>query len=437
MSDFFNDRVDNEKDDVNGEPAVEITPNIELQLNKFNDGEYLKEKYIPEKALFASESIIKTLKTFYINNIDIPLIIYGNKGIGKTTCIFGLLEYIPCYLPDGECNSNGNSNGNSNSNTNGLDNLLENKIEKKLETKITKITKISKITKINNIKYFKVLDNEFSKLIYYENIYYLNIKVLHNNTEILNYLEYIYKITRTRSFDEGEKKIIIISNIDKCNSEAQRYIAFMIEKISNQSAYIFTTHKITVLDKKITSSCSHFLYNHLDETAFCKIFLYNFKNIFKTNKTYLYPSNLKHYYQIYISNKYNIGTTIAQIKYYLETEGINFLKDKTKLCSLMTTIAKNFIKKKLILSTVNSTLEIRKFLYIMVSLNINLITFVQEVVNQLSKSHLNTNIKLEIIDQVRHLTKDILDSNKEVILIETFFYNIINIIYSTEKNISK
>ena len=103
----------------------------------------------------------------------------------------------------------------------------------------------------------------------------------------------------------------------------------------------------------------------------------------------------------------------------------------------MTTIAKNFIKKKLILSTVNSALEIRKYLYTMVSLNINLITFVQEVVNQLSKSHLNTNIKLQIIDNVRHLSKDILDSNKEVILIETFFYNIINIIYSTEKNISK
>ena len=62
----------------------------------------------------------------------------------------------------------------------------------------------------------------------------------------------------------------------------------MIEKISNQCAYIFTTHKIAVLDKKISSSCAKFIYNHLDETAFCKIFLYNFRNIFKNNKTYLY-----------------------------------------------------------------------------------------------------------------------------------------------------
>ena len=95
MTDFFGD------DDINngnGEPSIEITPNIELQLNKFNDNEYLKEKYIPEKALFATETIIQSLKTFYINNIDIPLLVYGNKGIGKITCILGLLGYIPCYL---------------------------------------------------------------------------------------------------------------------------------------------------------------------------------------------------------------------------------------------------------------------------------------------------------------------------------------------------
>jgi len=114
----------------------------------------------------------------------------------------------------------------------------------------------------------------------------------------------------------------------------------------------------------------------------------------------------------------------------LEIEGISFLKDKSKTCSLMTTIAQKFIKKKLILSTVISALEIRKFLYTMISLNINLITFVQEVVKQLYNSHLNTNIKLKIIEASSHFSKDILESNKEVIIIETFFYNIINIIYS-------
>ena len=403
MGDYFGD--DNNNDVNYGEPHVEITPNIELQLNKFNDGEYLKEKYIPEKALFANETIINSLKSFYMNNIDIPIIVYGNKGIGKMTCILGLLGHIPCYLP------------NDNTNTQ------------------------QPYKKLNNILFFKVLDNEYPKLIYYENIYYLNMTVLHNNTDIMNYLIYIYKLTRTRNFDENEKKIIIISNIDKCNHESQRYISFMIEKITNQIAYIFTTHTLTLLDKKITSSCANINFNHLNETTFCKIFLTNFKSTFnKINKVYLYASHLKQYYQLYVSNKYNIGTTLAQIKYYLETEGISFLKDKNKTCSLMVSIAKNFIKKKLILSTVNSALEIRKFIYILVSLNIKLILFVQEVIKQLLHNNLNNTIKIQIIEQSNTLSCDIINSNKEVILIETFFYNIINIIYSSntlEKNIHK
>ena len=177
-------------------------------------------------------------------------------------------------------------------------------------------------------------------------------------------------------------------------------------------------------------------FNHLDEVNFCKIFKYNFKNTLGIiNKAYMYPLNLKHYYQIYISNHYNIGTTIAQIKYYLETEGVGFLKDNSKTSYLMGAIAKNFIKKKLILSTVNSSLEIRKFLYILVSLNINLILFVKEVIKQLLHNKLHTTIKLQIIENTNSLSKDILDSNKEVIIVETFFYNLINIIYSpiTEK----
>jgi len=398
MTDFY---CEDDMNNGNVEPGIEITPNIELQLNKFNDYEYLKKKYIPEQALFATETIIQSLKSFYVNNIDIPLLVYGNKGIGKITCILGLLGHIPCYIPDYDNDKNALENTNA--------------LEKKL----------------NNLNFFKVLDNEFSKLIYYENIYYLNIKILHNNTEIINYLQYIYKITKSRSFDETEKKIIIISNIDKCNNEAVKYISFMIEKISNQTSYIFTSYVLTLLDKKIVSACAPLRFSYLDETSFCKIFKYNFKKSFTNiNKSFLYPLNLKKYYEIYVSNHYNIGSTIAQIKYHLEIDGILFLKDKSKKCSLMTTIAQNFIKKKLILSTVISALEIRKFLYTMISLNINLITFVQEVVKQLYNSHLNTNIKLKIIEASSNFSKDILNSNKEVIIIETFFYNIILIIYS-------
>jgi hypothetical protein len=389
MYDFFSDVKENSNND---EENIEITANIEYQLDKFSNDEYLKKKYIPEKALFANKDIINKLKSFYINNIDIPLLINGHKGIGKKTCIFSLLTYIPCYLPT-----------------------------IKLEDKI------------NNIKYFKVFDNDYPKLLYYENIYFLNLKILHNNTDILNNLQYLHKLSKTKNFDENEKKIIIISNIDMCNDESQRYLTFMIDKIYSHISFIFTSHTIQILANKIISSCSIINFKPLNEEEFSKQFKLNFKKSFsnkENNNVILNNSIVKQFYNIYVSNNYNIGRTIAQIKYHIDIDGIDFLKDKNKTNSLLNIIAQKFIKKKLILSTVNSSLEIRKFIYILVSLNINLIIFVKEVIKQLYKSKLKQNIKLIINEEVNKLSKEIYDSNKEVIIIETFFYKIITIIYS-------
>ena len=389
MDCFFNNTKEISNND---EEYIEITANIEYQLDKFSNDEYLKKHYIPEKALFANEIIINKLKSFYINNIDIPLLINGYKGSGKLTCIFALLTYIPCYLPT-----------------------------IKLEDKI------------NNIKYFKVFDNDYQKLLYYENIYFLNLKILHNNTDILNNLHYLHKLSKTKNFDEDEKKIIIISNIDICNNEAKRYLTFMIDKIYSHISFIFTSHTTQILPKKLISSCSIINFKPLNEEEFSKQFKLNFKKSFsnkENNKVILNNSIVKQFYNIYVSNNYNIGTTIAQIKYHIDVDGIDFLKDNHNTLSLLSLIAKKFIKKKLVLSTVNSALEIRKFLYTLVSLNINLIIFVKEVIKQLNSSKLKQSIKFIINEESNKLSSEICHSNKEVIIIETFFYKIITILYS-------
>ena len=389
MDCFFNNTKEISNND---EEYIEITANIEYQLDKFSNDEYLKKHYIPEKALFANEIIINKLKSFYINNIDIPLLINGYKGSGKLTCIFALLTYIPCYLPT-----------------------------IKLEDKI------------NNIKYFKVFDNDYPKLLYYENIYFLNLKILHNNTDILNNLHYLHKLSKTKNFDEDEKKIIIISNIDICNNEAKRYLTFMIDKIYSHISFIFTSHTTQILPKKLISSCSIINFKPLNEEEFSKQFKLNFKKSFsnkENNKVILNNSIVKQFYNIYVSNNYNIGTTIAQIKYHIDVDGIDFLKDNHNTLSLLSLIAKKFIKKKLVLSTVNSALEIRKFLYTLVSLNINLIIFVKEVIKQLNSSKLKQSIKFIINEESNKLSSEICHSNKEVIIIETFFYKIITILYS-------
>ena len=430
--------------DESGESSatIETTPNLSLQINKFDEDEYLYGKYVPEKALFADKDVISNIKNFYNNNVDIPIIVYGAPGIGKLTCVLGLLQHLSCYLNSFPLNK-----------------------------------------KINNIKYFKILDSEYNKILFYENIFYLNIEILNNNNEIIDYLKYMYQIAKsnnitnynnshdncnsnsnsnsTETLDDlsdffgsnkksnaessntessntesslPDKKIIIIKNIDKCNKEAQLYIAFMIDKINTNISYIFTTHNTNTINSKITSSCTKLNFKYLDETTFTSIFKTNFKSIYEKNSIIFTQSILKQFYQIYIANKYNIGNTISQIKYYLATEGISFLNKNENTLSLLSTIAANFIKKKLVLTTLSSALEIRKFLYIMLSLNMKLIIFVKEVVRQLNNSKLNTNIKIKIIEKSSILSKELLDSNKEIIIIETFFYDIINIIYSNVSN---
>ena len=395
MDHFLNDTKEyssNSNNNTNDDVNVEITHNIEYQLNKFSNTDYLKHKHIPEKALFTNEDTIHKIKSFYNTNCDIPLLIYGKKGIGKLTCIINLLVNIPCYLPT-----------------------------------------FNNEDKLNNINYFKLFDNDYPKLLFYENIFFLNLKVLHNNTDILENLEFLYKLSKSKNFDENEKKIIILSNIQVCNKEAQRYISFMIDKISLHSSYIFTSNTLTQIDNKISTSCSPIEFKPLNEVSFCKLFKTNFKKSFydkENSQIILTNTILKQFYSIYTSNNYNIGTTIAQIKYNIDVNGIDFFKDKQNTLSLLSLIVKKFIKTKLILSTVNSALDIRKFLYTLVSLNIDLIVFVKEVINQLCNTKLHFTIKSQIIEELNRLIQDIIYCNKDVIVVETFFYKIITIIYS-------
>jgi hypothetical protein len=212
----------------------------------------------------------------------------------------------------------------------------------------------------------------------------------------------------------------------------------MLDKITTGVAYIFTTYTTNKIDRKIATSCASINFKYLDEATFTTVFKHNYKKHFARKD--LMPIILNQYYQIYVANRYNLGNTIAQIKYHLATSGNAFLKDKTNSCSLLSRIASNFIKKRLVLSTVNSALDIRKFLYILLSLNFELIIFVEEVVRQLVKSKLNDNIKNIILQKAGTLSAELSNVNKEIIIVETFFYDIINVIYSggaPEKNISK
>ena len=217
----------------------------------------------------------------------------------------------------------------------------------------------------------KNLDIEYNKLFIYENLYYLNIDILASPSEILLYIKHIYILGKSKSID-GTKKIIIISHIDKCSLEAQKYITYILYKQNTNTSYIFTITKNNKLLKKISSGCAQINFTHLTKPEFINIFAFNYKHLIKTTQY-----NIHAFYQIYINNQYNIGNTIAQIKYIINIPKTPKTPKTLKTVThdthqpLLYNIVKSFIKKYIKLSTINNALEIRKFLYTLISLNIN------------------------------------------------------------------
>ncbi len=252
------------------ETELDTTPNIEFQLNKYNTNEYISKKQIPESALFAPTIFKDKVKKFYETDIDIPLLVYGVPGCGKLTTVLGLINQMPGYCS----------------------------------------------REMNNLYHMKILDNEHQKLLIYENLYYLNMESLSSTTEISQYLKYIYKISKSKSID-GTKKIIIISHIEKCNEEALKYINYILDKLNATTSYIFITTKLNIITNKIKSTCARINFSYLNENEFITIFKFNYKHIY--NSKYIHNTYLKQYYQIYVNNNYNIGNTLNQIKYILET----------------------------------------------------------------------------------------------------------------------
>jgi DNA polymerase III delta prime subunit len=381
MADDFANNFDSFADN-----DIETTPNIEIQLNKFESFENFTQKYIKETSLFANDKIKHNLIQLYKYDCDLPIIIYGPQGIGKLTTAIGLIQHIPCYMSD-------------------------NKEDEK----------------INNLIFFKIFDNQYSKILCSQNIFYINLNIFKNDNEISEYLRYILKFSKSKTF-QGERKIFIISHLDNYNKDIQKSCSHILDRLNGLSSFIFIVNKLEAIQKKILSTCIKLHYNRLTEDQFTTILKNNYKS-FLTDKDIKFSS---YFYKIYTNNKYNIGNTIAFIKYIKLTNQINtaFLKKKENIISLTTKIAHSFIKKQLVLSTVEKVLEIRKFIYIILSININPICILKELATLLLHSKLNNNIKGEIIHKISEYSLLCIKANKVVIPLETLIYNLIVLIYS-------
>ena len=383
-----------------GGGETNTTPHITFQLNRFQTSEPFANKHVSKEALFASRAFLDKLQGFYKANLDIPILVSGLSGCGKLTTVLGMMPQCPAYYPS-----------------------IENR----------NVGEDSRM--VNNITYLKSLDaTNYPKIIMYENLYVCNIATLINNTEIMGYLEQIYKLARSRSID-ASRKIFIICHIELCTHEHQRYITFMLDKINSSTSYILTTTHGNQIDKKIRTFCATLRFEYPNEAEFVDIFKTNLGTILE--KKHLSALYLKKYWEIYQNNKWNIGRTIAQIKWLLSCSDISLerLKLEENRSALLDNIAANFIKKKMKLGLMGGAMEIRRYIYTLLSININVVEFVQCVVRQLLASRISAGAKQKVIEKAGVFSACLPKMNKELIALETFLYEVIYVVYSGGQDI--
>jgi hypothetical protein len=315
------------------------------------------------------------------SNCDLPIIIYGLPGIGKLITCIGLLNHLPLSLNN----------------------------------------------PINNLDYFKVYDHTYTKLLCLDTVFYLNLKIITSDSETIDYLKCINKISTTRSFND-EKRYFIIKGLDTVSQDIINFIKYMLDRLNALSSFIFIVNKLNVLPQKIITTCATLHYPHLNQQEFDTIFNYNYKNKLTTNDWLV--SNK--FYKIYENNQYNIGHTINQIRYLAISKNLNnaYFKNSDNLLSLDIIIVQNFIKNYLILSSIEKIGDIRKFIYTLLSINYPIITFVQNLTRLIIKSKLKHEQKSKIIEKFAYFSKIYKNANKEVIPLEGLLFNIIDIIYS-------
>jgi hypothetical protein len=383
---------------LGGTGTTDATPHLAFQLNRFQDGEPFANKRVPETALFAAPRLLDKIRGLYKVNLDIPVLISGSPGSGKLTAMLGMMPLCRAYFPS--------------------------------------IIDRSDPRLANNLAYLKPLDeHNFPKIFIYENVYVCNIAILVNNTEITTYLEQIYRLARSRSIDVS-RKIFVICHIELCTHEQQRYITFMLDKINSLTSYILTTTHTNQIDRKIRAFCAPLRFEYPNEGEFVNIFRANYSSVME--KKHLTQYYMRKYWEIYCNNRYNIGRTIAQIRWLVSCPDISL--EKLKLDEnnrgLLNNIAANFIKKRMKLGALGGgAMEIRRFVYTLLSINVDVVEFVGCIVRQLLASRISPVAKHKVIAKAGEFSACIPKMNKELIALETFLYELVYVVYSGGEDI--
>ena len=340
---------------------------------------------VKKSELFINDNTYQTMKNLFSNIYNQPLLINGLPQIGKGLAIFHMLQYLPYFNID---------------------------IEPKY--------------KYNDIRFFNTYDHdEYQKILCYQNCYYIDMKLflLSENNLPIKFL--LKKSGNYKSLD-GNSKIVIIKNINLLNNNNQRQLANIIERYQHNHLFIMTTSRLSNIVDKIISLSLNIKYAFLNKENFTKVFKNNFNHLIKKKDDTI----IEGLYLIYEQNNYNISRTLHQIYYLFEDNKIDkkFFKNKINYISLQTFIISNIINKFCTQNKISVLEELRKSLYLLNSLNINLLSIVKDTIQLLLVSKISDKKKSLIIDLGSNYSIDINNADREIIHFENFFLKITQII---------
>ena len=272
---------------------------------------------VKNSELFICESTYSTLKSLFSNISNQPILINGMPQSGKGCAIFHMLKYLPYY----------NSG-------------------------------VKKGYKFNDLRFFNSYNqNEYQKILYYQNCYYIDMKLFMNieNNIPINFL--LTKSGNYKSLD-GNSKIIIFKNINLLNLNNQKQLANIIERYQHNHLFIITSSQLSNIYDKIKSLSIRVRFPYLLKNRFISVFKKNFKHLI-TNYDSKLIDNL---YLIYQQNNYNLSNTLHQIYFLFEENKIDkkFFKSKINYISLQTLIISNIINKYCTQNSISVLEDMRK-----------------------------------------------------------------------------
>jgi hypothetical protein len=431
-------------------PYAKIPPEF-LEILKFSFSDITN----PSNFLLSSHTISKDqlifnpaeydrLARIFETNCDLPFIIRGPQGSGKTTLIMSLISKLP-NAPD-ICNFRFYKKFDTPRNNpviteifSGITNTSDTTLST-LSTLSTLATQLpdtlsglsmsdsSNDNPTNNISE----DNSGStatlggKLYKYGRIHYINLGILGTQPEKLAYIRLINYLCEgvNPGCEPHQKYIFVITNIHTC----QPNIIVQLEKCiirhnnSGVAGFIMTTHKENpvIITPKIRSHSFIYRMPILD----FKVFIGCLKRTFYTVITRFEHKDNEKMYKFYIQNDGNVGQTLAQIDYW-RTHNTNRTANNALLPQICWHILYNTK-----LGNLSFLVDLRRQLYALCSIGIS----VQMIVNAVATScmnypHLNQAKKLRILGIAADIDAGMQCGMREIIWLERLFINILEILY--------